>query len=73
MKFPKLFGDDTQTAERTEDETSNCPHLVLVPRWDSVDDMGDESKASGYHCDACGVSLSLEEGRQAREHSAIAL
>ena len=75
MKFPKLFGDDTEINEPPKDERvdADCPHLVLVPRWDSVDDMGDESKASGYRCYACGVSMSLEEARQLKERHAIAL
>ena len=74
MKFPKLFGA-TETPERTEEEhdTAHCPHLVMVPRWDRVEDMGDDSKAVGYRCYACGVSMSLDEARQAREHNAIAL
>jgi hypothetical protein len=30
-----------------------CPHSVLVPRWDSVQDMGIEDKATRYMCEAC--------------------
>lgn len=45
---------------------SNCTHLVMVPRWNRVEDIGDESKAFGYHCYACGQSLSLGEAEEAR-------
>lgn len=82
MKLPKLFGGK-EPPEQPHDERpdqvfepvgdTNCPHLVMVPRWDRVEDMGDESKAVGYRCYACGVSLSLDEAEEARKRSAIAL
>ena len=40
-----------------------CPHLMVVPTWSNPEDMGNEAKASGYRCYACGASLTLEEGR----------
>jgi len=42
--------------------TGPCPHFALVPKWDSVADMGQENKASSYTCDACGQSFTVEEG-----------
>lgn len=85
MKLPKFLGGTDATAPSVESPNerpdqvfeptgdSDCPHLVMVPRWDRVEDMGDESKAVGYRCYACGISLSLAEAEEARRHSAIAL
>lgn len=41
-----------------------CPHTVLVPRWDSVKDMGDSEQVTRYRCDGCGTEFSKEEGVQ---------
>lgn len=49
--------------------TIGCLHLVLVPRWNRVEDMGDDSKAVGYRCYACGESLSPAEAAEARARS----
>jgi hypothetical protein len=78
MKFPSLFKGKEDAAGRSMEGTQlpdeTCPHKLLVPRWDSVDDMGDESKATGYKCDACGASLSLMEVEEARrQRHSIAL
>jgi len=47
-----------------------CTHLALVPKWDSVADMGQEDKASSYTCDACGQSFTAAEGRALRNTEA---
>ena len=31
-----------------------CHHRTLTARWDSVQDMGNEERASAYECSACG-------------------
>lgn len=54
-----------QPSDRSDE--SACPHRLMVPRWDRVEDMGDESKAVGYKCDACGTELTLEEATLAKE------
>lgn len=57
----KLFGrNDHGTA--TDDIA--CPHMALIPRWESVDDMGKMERATGFHCEACGSTFSGEEGRR---------
>lgn len=57
----KLFGrSDHDTAM---DDVA-CPHKALVPRWDSVDDMGKIDRATGFHCEACGSDFSGDEGRR---------
>lgn len=43
-----------------------CPHIALGPRWDSADDIGDESKAISFRCEACGTSFPREEGERLR-------
>lgn len=65
MAFLKFFGSRESSQAHEESSaataTASCPHKVLVPRWDSLDDMGREDKASGYKCNACGAVLSREE------------
>jgi hypothetical protein len=52
---------------------ANCPHSLLVPRWDAIEDMGKMSKVVGYRCDACGRTLSREQGAAAIEHGATVM
>jgi hypothetical protein len=60
--FKKLFGkSDAKPAE--EQPQIICPHSVLLPRWDSIDDMGKQDKISGYSCQACGATFTAAEGR----------
>jgi len=47
-----------------------CGHLVIMPRWDALEDMGKAEKATGYKCDACGQDLTRQEGGAALEHGA---
>ena len=47
-----------------------CLHITLVPKWDTVADMGHEDRASGYSCDSCGQSFTAAEGRALRESEA---
>ncbi len=50
-------------------EPQACSHMVLTARWDSVADMGDEDKATGFTCTACGDAFTREQGRQLRSDS----
>ena len=47
-----------------------CPHSALVPKWDSVGDMGHEEKATSYACDACHESFTPSEARALRQTEA---
>ena len=47
-------------------ETPPCPHTTLVPRWDSVADMGKEDKVTSYTCDACQERFSAADGHALR-------
>jgi len=40
----------------------------LLPLWKSVADMGNDAKASGFDCQACGSHFSPEEGHALRAH-----
>ena len=60
----------TQAKADKQPESAACPHTVLMPRWDALEDMGKAERANGYKCDVCGQDLSLEEGRAAFEQGA---
>ena len=40
-----------------------CPHTILVPRWDRFEDMGDENKAIEFVCESCGDHFTAEFAR----------
>jgi hypothetical protein len=69
----KLFGK-SKTAEAggatATVEAPLCPHSVLVPRWDSIEDMGREDKATHFLCEACGRSFTPGEAAQLRASEA---
>jgi hypothetical protein len=50
-----------------------CPHVSLVPKWDSVADMGQEDKAIGYTCDTCDQTFTPAEARALRQTEAARL
>lgn len=55
-------------------EENECQYLVLLPRWDSVDDIGNEDKIVGYDCNTCKASFTLKEaGALRRAHHAMKL
>jgi hypothetical protein len=45
-----------------------CPHGVLIPHWDSAEDMGKPDRATSYTCEGCKETFSGEEGRRLMEH-----
>ncbi|HEU0074071.1 MAG TPA: hypothetical protein VFS30_08665 [Dehalococcoidia bacterium] len=49
----KLFGGGKKQEVAAEGIALECPHSLLVPRWDSVQDMGIEDKATRFLCEAC--------------------
>ncbi len=55
-----------ESAQGTETGTPPCPHAALGPRWDNAEDIGNESKASSFRCEACGETFTREEGEQLR-------
>ena len=57
----------TKPEEEAPVTTLECPHTALMPRWDSVDDMGKDDKVVSYRCESCGETFSPEEGRRLME------
>lgn len=55
----KVFGSDKSKTGVVE--APPCPHTALVPRWDSVDDIGHEDRATHYYCESCGQTFSPNE------------
>jgi len=62
-----LFGKKDKDKTQETIETPACPHSALVPRWDSVDDIGHEERATSYFCEACSESFSPEAATALRE------
>ena len=66
MSFLKnLFGGrKTEVVEVAP--AAECLHVTLAPKWDSVADMGDESLATSFICDACHVTFTPAAARALR-------
>ena len=62
----KFFGKGSKEAE-TSTIVVDCPHAVLVPRWENVKDMGHEDKITRYSCEACHEEFEPEEAMRLRE------
>lgn len=63
----KLFGGKKQeSATTTQTTTVDCPHVVLVPRWESVQDMGHEDRISRFMCEACQQEFTPDVAAQLR-------
>lgn len=60
------IGESGRTGEGGTGETPECVHTILLPRWESVDDMGREEKATGFHCDTCGQDFTPDEAASLR-------
>jgi hypothetical protein len=68
VSFLKRVFGKAEPSTDVEDEVQplECPHTRLLPRWDSVQDMGKEEKATGYVCEGCG-QIFTPEGMRSRE------
>jgi hypothetical protein len=62
----KLFGGKKQEVVADVPIVA-CPHSVLVPRWDSVQDMGIEDKATRFMCEACKQEFAPAEAAHLRD------
>lgn len=47
-----------------------CPHITLVPKWDSVADMGREDRVSSFTCESCQMGFTAAEGKALRANEA---
>ncbi len=70
--FNKLLGRKpaTMTDSGAAVENPPCPHVTLIPKWDSTADMGHEDKATEYACEGCKGTFTAEQGRALRRTEA---
>ena len=59
--FDKIFGGKEKDVPAATIEKPPCPHGVMVPRWDSIDDIGHEDKVSYFTCESCDEKFSPEQ------------
>ena len=64
----RLLGRSGSTTATEEDLVAKvaCPHATLTARWDSVQDMGDGSKAISFICAACMETFTPEQTTEIR-------
>ena len=43
-----------------------CPHAAIVARWDNLEDMGKEERASYFECASCSEHFSPDEAAEIR-------
>ena len=58
----RLFGRKQASAAQPEVIQPECPHVALVPHWDSAGDMGKADNVTSYSCEACKGTFPREEG-----------
>jgi hypothetical protein len=71
--FDKLFGgskEKERAADTAVAEKPPCLHTALVPRWDSIDDIGHDDRVDHYICEACGEKFSPAQAASMRESAA---
>ena len=71
----RLFGrhatsDDRHHMQPEASGPTECAHLAMTPRWDRIEDMGHEERATAWVCDSCHTSLTPEEAEHARSAAA---
>ncbi len=64
MGFLKMFGSKEKERSGSVMELPSCPHTALIPRWDSVDDIGHEDRATFYVCESCQQKFEPDEARE---------
>ena len=60
----RLLGKRRQQAQQSPEPPQECIHGVLVPHWDSVDDIGKDDRVAWYRCQSCYAMFSREEGER---------
>ncbi len=66
--FNRKSKGDAAVAE--PEHRDSCLHTVLLPRWDSAGDIGNESRATGYLCEACSGTFTPAEAHLLRDTEA---
>jgi hypothetical protein len=65
----RLLGrEEAPAASKAAASDPICPHAVLIPHWDSTEDMGKPERATSYTCESCRETFGGEEGRRLQEH-----
>jgi transposase-like protein len=41
-----------------------CPHVALVPRWDSAEDIGHSDRVVRYECESCKAVFTRADGER---------
>ena len=62
----RLFGGSRAAEAEPHVEEPSCAHTMLTARWENPNDMGNEAKASGFTCAACGATFSPDEAARIR-------
>jgi hypothetical protein len=52
------------------EEAPPCSHATLTARWDNIEDMGHEERASSYRCETCGAEFSPAEAQKLQHDAA---
>jgi hypothetical protein len=60
--FDKLFTKDREVGT----EFYVCSHASLRPRWDSVNDIGHDDRATSFVCESCQESFTPEQAQALR-------
>ena len=66
----KLFGGGKKQQAAVAEIAVDCPHSVLVARWDSVADMGHDDKATRFMCETCHEEFTPEQAKELRDNLA---
>lgn len=72
MRFLRMLTRQGKVRQAKQAETFEpvCPHVALIPHWESADDLGKPEKTSHYICQACNTSFSREEGEKLKTEEA---
>ena len=62
--FGRLLGKSDSDSEPGDE--IECPHTVLVARWDDLDAMGHEDQASHFECVSCNEQFSPAQAQEIR-------
>ena len=68
--FKRIFGKSDSSLTPAPRLETVCLHTVLVPAWDSVEDMGKDQKVTRFTCESCHQEFSALEGRALRNPEA---
>jgi hypothetical protein len=64
--WKRLFSTNAGTSPEDRDLAASCPHVVLIPRWDDANDVGDVERATAFRCEACGSQFDPFEAKLLR-------